>query len=149
MRIRDAELQDAGQLDALLSKLIQEEVRYDSNLIPDCVIKANYGSRIGLEGHKLLLIEADGEIAGYVYGFLYQIPGMYKAPIAILDALYVERKHRRKGYATRLIEAFRAFAREQGACRVELKAVSLNQPAVALYQKQSFVETKKYMKLEL
>lgn len=45
---------------------------------------------VGLEGHKLLLIEDEGEIVAFLYGFLYEIPGMLAKPIAILDALYVE-----------------------------------------------------------
>lgn len=149
MRLRDAEAKDAKQLDIMLSKLIQDEAQYDSNLICDCEIKDNYCDRIGLDGHKLILIEASDEIVAYLYGFLYYIPGMYKSPIAIIDALFVDKEHRRQGYASALIDAFRAFAAENGACRIELKAVSENRHAIELYKKLSFVETKKYMKLEL
>jgi ribosomal protein S18 acetylase RimI-like enzyme len=48
-----------------------------------------------------------------------------------------------------LINTFRAFAAEKGACRIELKTVSGNQCAIDLYRKLSFTETKKYMKMEL
>ena len=149
MIIRDAEPKDAMQLDTMLSKLIQDEARYDSNLVPNCEIADNYCNRIGLDGHKLILIEVSGEIVGYLYGFLYHIPGIYKSPIGIIDALFVEEPHRRKGYASMLINTFRAFAAEKGACRIELKAVSGNQCAIDLYRKLSFTETKKYMKMEL
>ena len=149
MKMRDAEAKDAQQLDVLLTKLIREESRYDSNLNEACEIRDNYIGRIGLDGHKLILIEEDGEIVGYLYGFIYDVPGVYKSPIAILDALFVEEKHRRKGFASMLIDAFRTFAKENGACRIELKVISGNEPAAGLYEKLYFSETKKYMKMEL
>ncbi len=149
MKIRDAALKDAPKLDILLSKLIQDESQYDNNLNQECLITNNYCNRIGLEGHKLLLIEADGEIVAYLYGFIYHIPNIYKSPIAIIDALYVDEEYRHKGYASMLISAFKIFAVENGACQIELKVVSSNQAAVDLYTKHAFQETKKYMKLEL
>jgi len=147
--IRDAEPKDTEQLDMLLTRLIRDEGKYDSNLDPKCEIKENYCNRIGLEGHKLILAEEQGKIAGYLYGFVYHVPGICIAPIAVIDALFVDEKHRRKGYASKLIAEFRTFAIENKACQIELKVVSDNQNAVALYEKLSFTETKKYMKMQL
>ena len=121
MKLRDATTADAARLDTLLTRLIHDEVQYDSNLNGSYVVTDNYRDRIGLDGHKLLLIEDGGEIVAFLYGFLYEIPGMLAKPIAILDALYVEKEHRRKGYASQLISAFKPFAEENGACRIELK----------------------------
>ncbi len=124
MTIRDAEPKDANQLDGLLTSLIHDETQYDSNLNEACIITDNYCNRIGLDGHKLLLIENEGEIVGYLYGFIYQVPDIWMRPVAILDALYVDEKHRRKGYATLLLSKFKTFAQESGACRIELKVLS-------------------------
>ncbi len=149
MKIRDAELKDAKQLDELLTKLIQYESQYDSNLVHNCIIEDNYFNRIGLDGHKLILIEENEEIIGYLYGFIYHIPGVYKSPIAIVDALFIDENYRRKGYATLLMKVFRNFAIEKGARQIELKVVSENVPAVGLYNKLTFAETKKHMKVNL
>lgn len=149
MKMRDAKAEDTSRLDALLSKLICDESQYDGNLNQECEVKDNYCGRIGLDGHKLLLIEDNEEVVGYLYGFIYHIPGIYKAPIAIIDALFVEEAHRRKGYASMLISEFKKFAGENGVCRIELKVMSDNMPALSLYEKLSFSETKKYMKMEL
>ena len=149
MTIRAAEAKDAEQLDMLLARLIQDESRFDNNLNRECKVKDNYCNRIGLEGHKLILIEENQEIVGYLYGFIYHVPGIYESPIAILDALFVDEKHRRKGYASMLIAEFRTFAIENGACQIELKVLSQNKQAVDLYKKLSFVETKKHLKMEL
>lgn len=149
MKIREAVPQDAERLDELLTKLIRDEVQYDPNLSGDYVVRDNYAERIGLDGHLLLLAEEEGELAGYLYGFVYQIPGMWKAPVALLDALYVEEKYRRRGCAHMLAAEFRKFAQERGACCMELKVLSRNETALKLYEGLGFVETKKYMALDL
>ncbi len=149
MIIRNAEQKDAKHLDELLTRLIRDEAQYDSNLDQTCVVSDNYASRIGLEGHKLLLAEAEEKIVGYLYGFVYHVPGIIKQPIAILDALFVEEGYRNKGCATLLFTEFQNFARENGACRIELKVLSKNEKALNLYKGLSFVETKKYMSMEL
>ena len=149
MKMRDAKAEDTSRLDALLSKLICDESQYDGNLNQEREVKDNYCGRIGLDGHKLLLIEDNEEVVGYLYGFIYHIPGIYKAPIAIIDALFIEESHRRKGYASALISEFRKFAGENGVRQIELKVISDNKPALSLYEKLSFSETKKYMKMEL
>ena len=56
MKLRDATPADAARLDELLTKLIHDEAQYDSNLNGSYVVTDNYLDRIGLEGHKLLLI---------------------------------------------------------------------------------------------
>ena len=76
MKLRDATPADAARLDELLTKLIHDEAQYDSNLNGSYVVTDNYLDRIGLEGHKLLLIEDEGEIVAFLYGFLYELPGM-------------------------------------------------------------------------
>lgn len=76
MKLRDATTADAARLDTLLTRLIHDEVQYDSNLNGSYVVTDNYRDHIGLEGHKLLLIEDGGEIVAFLYGFLYEISGM-------------------------------------------------------------------------
>ena len=67
MKLRDATPADAARLDELLTKLIHDEAQYDSNLNGSYVVTDNYLDRIGLEGHKLLLIEGEGEIVAFLY----------------------------------------------------------------------------------
>lgn len=149
MQVRDAELKDAVRIDQLLADLIHDESQYDSNLDSECMITDNYCNRIGLDGHQLLVAEDGGKIVGYLYGFIYQVPGIWLNSVAILDALYVEKGSRRKGCATLLFSKFKEFAKQNGACRIELKVVSANKAAVAFYNHLSFVEAKKYMNFDL
>lgn len=149
MKIRNAEPKDANRLDKLLTRLIRDEAQYDSNLNDRCAVIDNYCNRIGVSGHKLLLAENDGEIIGYLYGFIYQVPNIWVQPVAILDALYIDERYRRMGCASMLFSEFEKFAYNSGACRIELKVVSDNTSALGLYEKLSFRESKKYMYLDL
>ena len=149
MVIRKAMKSDGAALDALLTKLMRDETRYDSNLSPEVVIKDNYAQRIEEEGSSAFVAEEDGNIVGYLYGFLYQIPGMMLRPVAIMDALYVEEAYRGQGIARELFQRFREFAEEGHADRIELKVLSDNTKAMALYEALGFCEKKKYMELPL
>lgn len=144
--IRKARMEDANTLDAMLTELIGYETRYDSNLDASYQVQDNYARLVEEPGCALLVAEAEGRIVGFLYGFLYQIPGMHVKPMALLDALFVSEPYR--GIATALFSAFRRFAAEKGACRIELKVMSRNENALRFYEKLSFQECKKYMTLD-
>lgn len=144
--IRKARMEDANTLDAMLTELIGYETRYDSNLDASYQVQDNYARLVEEPGRALLVAEAEGRIVGFLYGFLYQIPGMHVKPMALLDALFVSEPYR--GIATALFSAFRRFAAEKGACRIELKVMSQNENALRFYEKLSFQECKKYMTLD-
>lgn len=109
----------------------------------------NYCERINLEGHKIYIAEINGKIIGFIYGFIFCVLNIYLKPIAILDDLFVEEEYRNNGCALKLINEFIHFAKENGACRIELKVLSKNENAIKLYNKFSFTGIKKYMELEL
>lgn len=146
--IRKARMADTRTLDAMLTELIGYETRYDSNLDASYQVQDNYARLVEEEGCALLVAEAEGRILGFLYGFLYQIPGMFVKPVALLDALFVLEPYRGRGIATALFFAFRRFAAENGACRIELKVMSRNENALHFYEKLSFQECKKYMTLD-
>ena len=149
MIIREANKNDCAKLDALLTKLIRYESRYDTNIDPDYVVTDNYNERLDWPGHKAFVAEEDGIIVGFIYGFVFSVPGMFFKPIAIADAIYIEEEYRNKGFATNLLRKFINFASENDARSVELKVISGNTRAMSLYESLGFREIKKYMELEL
>lgn len=86
MNIREATKNDCVHMDALLTKLIRYEARFDPNLSPEVVIEDNYAGQIAAEGCKAYVAEDHGIIVGYLYGFTYRIPQVLLQPIAIVDA---------------------------------------------------------------
>lgn len=129
-------------MDALLTKLIRYEARFDPNLSPEVVIEDNYAGQIAAEGCKAYVAEDHGIIVGYLYGFTYRIPQVLLQPIAIVDALYVEEGYRGKGIAKDLFRRFQEFASGCGAASIELKVMSRNRDALRLYASLGFCETK-------
>lgn len=143
MNIREATKNDCVHMDALLTKLIRYEARFDPNLSPEVVIEDNYAGQIAAEGCKAYVAEDHGIIVGYLYGFTYRIPQVLLQPIAIVDALYVEEGYRGKGIAKDLFRKFQEFASGCGAASIELKVMSRNRDALRLYASLGFCETKK------
>ena len=133
MNIREATKNDCVHMDALLTKLIRYEARFDPNLSPEVVIEDNYAGQIAAEGCKAYVAEDHGIIVGYLYGFTYRIPQVLLQPIAIVDALYVEEGYRGKGIAKDLFRKFQEFASGCGAASIELKVMSHNRDALRLY----------------
>ncbi|WP_287130155.1 GNAT family N-acetyltransferase [Candidatus Cyanaurora vandensis] len=63
---------------------------------------------------------------------------------AYIFLVYVHPAHRRRGLATRLMEAAMAWATEQGLVQVHLQVLAQSAAALALYQKLGFV-TRAYL----
>lgn len=148
MIIRTAVKEDLSRLDACMGKLGRFESQFDSNIDCSIDLTGNYAPILADENARIFVAEEDGALIGYCCGFLYHGFGR-KSPIALLDALYVEESHRRRGCATRLIQAFLAFARENGVGLAELKVLSGNEAAKQLYASLGFGEIEQKLRLSL
>jgi ribosomal protein S18 acetylase RimI-like enzyme len=62
----------------------------------------------------------------------------------ILNDLYVKEEHRRKGIATRLMDAVEVYAKESGAVRITLVTQIDNQIAQQLYESRGFIRDPEY-----
>ena len=149
MHIRQAQAKDGAAMDALLTKLIRFEAQFDANMDPTLTVADNYARLLDEEDCVAFVAEEDGRVVGYLYGLVYEIPGMLHRPVARLDALYVQEAHRGKGAGKALCRAFAALAAERGAVKMELKVFCRNAPALGLYEALGFRETKKYMERPL
>jgi GNAT superfamily N-acetyltransferase len=85
---------------------------------------------------SLVLVAEDGAPLGSLVAGLLPMP-MYGGALAFLQELYVEETRRGGGVGRALMDAFDAWAREQGAA-VEALGTS-RPPAMAFYERLGFI----------
>lgn len=77
----------------------------------------------------------DEQIVGIVNATLWEESGMVKdVKTVCLDNIYVSPTYRRRGIAAKLFTEVEAWAKEQGAVRLELYTWDFNKGAIAMYQ---------------
>jgi ribosomal protein S18 acetylase RimI-like enzyme len=96
-------------------------------------------ARIGNNESTVLLARVGGSAAGFVQ--LYPMySSVHTARIWILNDLFVDPAHRRAGIAQDLLDAAKAFARDDGARAILLETNRDNAAARALYQGNGWSE---------
>jgi GNAT superfamily N-acetyltransferase len=93
----------------------------------------------------LALDEASGESSTAAIGMVtaqLTISTAEGGPSGLLEDLYVEEAHRRKGVARLLVAEVEAWCRERGATRVQLLADRGNAVALAFYDGAGYGETR-------
>ena len=89
-----------------------------------------------LSGTQFIALAAleQGQVVGGLAAYELHKFEQARSELYIYD-LAVDRKHRRRGIATALIEALRTIARERGAWVIYVQADPPDAPAMALYTK--------------
>ena len=78
---------------------------------------------------------ADEVLVGFVQATLWNESGMVRdVKTVCLDNIYILPHCRRRGIAAKLFARVEAWAREQGAVRLELHTWDFNQNAIAMYR---------------
>jgi ribosomal protein S18 acetylase RimI-like enzyme len=91
-------------------------------------------------GEQCLFIAIE---AGYWLGLAGGVFEPERPNTAEIISVWVDPLARRRGLARRLIEAVSAWARENGATRLELSVTETNEAAIALYRGTGFEHTGK------
>ena len=141
--IEQAKLEDAKELDKMLTSLIQDErENYDKNINENYKVKDFFEQKIGKERNCVLVAKADNQILGYVYGFIQDNGQVFDTKIAQLDSIFVKNEYRGQKIAKNLIQEFVNWAKNQGASEVELSVCKGNKKAINLYKNEGFEEDK-------
>ncbi len=134
-RVRQAELED---VDALVPLFDAYRQFYDQ---PSDLTRARnwLRARIGANESVVMLAEREGAVVGFA-----QLYPMYSSVqtsrIWVLNDIFVPPEHRRAGIATELLRAAIAYARDDGASRLQLETGRRNEAARALYRASGWRE---------
>lgn len=141
MLFRNAVNSDANKLDNLLTKLIEDEKNYDENC-ESVNVKDFYINYIDDPTKYFEVCEDNNEIVGYIYAILNN-------DTAKIDALFIAEKYRNKGIATKLIEDFINFAKDNNINTITINVLENNKKAKNLYSKYFRLNKKDNLKEEL
>lgn len=115
-------------VNALFAEAFEDAASYASAPPDDAYIEA-----LLAKPHVVVLVaEEDGVVVGALVGYVLDKVEQARSEFYIYD-LAVAAAHRRRGFATALIEAARTIARTQGAWVVYVQADRGDAPAIALY----------------
>ena len=142
--IRNALVSDASKLNSLLTLLIHDEKKYDTNINGDYVVNEYYENVLGLDTTVAFVAIVNNEIIGYIYGYIIDNDA-YVDKLAVLDALYVTNGYRGLKIGTRLIDIFKEWTNGFGVKYIEVKVLNENKIAYKLYEKLGFNKLKTIM----
>jgi len=90
-----------------------------------------------------VLIAEHREVVGILVGS-YHLDIDWEGKVAKIQALIVERKHRKKGIGKKLVNHFLHKARKEGCCAVVSRVNRKNQVACSFHEKLGFKEAGTY-----
>lgn len=135
--------EEAKEMNNLLTKLIQDERKYDESIDENFKVTSFYEHYVNDPKRCLLVATDKNKVIGYIYGFIKeQEAGLKEEKKASLDALYVESEYRQNKIAERLIDGFKTWCKEKDVSNLEVNVCAGNDVAHKLYLKSGFKETK-------
>lgn len=154
MLIRDFNAtEDTEQIRQCVIELQDFERRIDSRMPPGEEIADAYIAELLSQcvenSGKILVVELDGRLAGYVTILTKVRSGDLDdgdIEFGLLADLVVRQKHRGKGIGRKLIDAAESFARSRNVRWLRVSALAENESARKLYEKAGFSEL--YVDLE-
>lgn len=98
-----------------------------------------YFSRVIGDDETLgIVADVDSAAAGYLVGRMREPGEARPIRVAVLEAMYVQSGHRRRGIGAALVSEFRAWAGQQEANRLLVTAYAANVEAIRFYEREGF-----------
>lgn len=92
----------------------------------------------GIHQRQAFIAEAAGVSIGMLTAMIADKDYLVHQRMAEIDTMYVESSYRGHGVGGRLVEAFRAWALDQGAHQLRVVAWTNNQRALRFYERHGF-----------
>ena len=134
--LRKFEPRDAGGVKELILTILANEYPFDRTAYSDSDLD-RIGEVYGGARESFFVIEDDDGIAGTV-GVKEEAKDE-----ALMRRLFVDLKHRRRGYGTELIDKAIAFCKENGYKRIYFRCTDRMADAMRLCVRKGFGETEK------
>lgn len=132
--LRDYKNSDAKGVKDLILLILAKEYPFDKSAYSDSDLD-RIGEVYGGRNDAFFVVEEDGAVVGTA--------GVKEETRedALLRRLFVDEKHRRRGYGTELLEKAVSFCREKGYRRIIFRCTDRMTDAMNLCLKKAFVET--------
>lgn len=139
IEIKKYDQENASVCNDLLTKLINDETKYDENLKNNIIIN-NYYNKLN-ENSVIYIAFINNKVVGYIYGYVAE-DIFVKEKTAKLDALYVIEEYRGNKIASKLIEEYKNWCFSKDVKYIEVTAWNDNIDATKIYLKQDFIPKK-------
>lgn len=131
-------IEEANTCDLLLTKLIQDEKKYNDNLKEEYIVK-DYFKNIYNKDDRALFVALDKKVVGYIYvKIITSNDGPTKYREALIDGLYVEETYQSMGIGTSLINKAIEWCQDKDITYISLHVLDKNIDARRLYKKLGF-----------
>ena len=143
-------LEESRICNQLLTKLVNNESKYNYNIKDDYVINEWFENLYYKENNAIFVAKENNIIIGYIYvKVISSDNGPTKSNEALIDGLYVEEEFRKRGIATKLIQKAKKWAENIGCKYVLINVLEGNINAINLYNKEGFKDFEKTLKMQL
>ena len=139
IEIKKYDQENASVCNDLLTKLINDETKYDENLKINIIIN-DYYNKLN-ENSVIYIAFINNKVVGYIYGYVTE-DIFVKEKTAKLDALYVIEEYRGNKIASKLIEEYKNWCFSKEVKYIEITAWNDNIDATKIYLKQDFIPKK-------
>lgn len=141
--IRTAQVSDAEGLISLRLAYFQSQLALgllDGQSDVESHVRTSTPSALASSRARVVVAERDGEIIGYAMASFRIVPGASAPSICSIDEVFVSQQSRGSGLAQRLVATLLDEAASRKSDRIQIRVLSGNPKARALWEKLGFVE---------
>lgn len=145
-RIRPATPDDVPVIHAMILEFAEfEKLREEVTITEERLARDGFGEHARF---RALILEWDGEVAGYAICFVYY--SSFEGPALFLEDIYVREKFRGRGIGRAVMAEVAAIALREGFVAIRWDVLDWNRPAIDFYKRLGaiFLNEWKVVRLE-
>lgn len=123
---------DANRCDELLTKLVQDERKYNDTIVENLVVKDHFNKMLDDDKVCILAYYIDNLIVGYI------LVRIFEDKTCLLDGLFVEEEYRNRKIGSSLINKALEYIKDKDIKYIDINVMKENEVARHLYKKLGF-----------